>query len=662
MGKHKLWTSRIEKTKGYQYQQHTRWKKAIDLYNCRLFDDVYGGFDTERVDVHFGNWYVNNLVPLVYFRDPFIFTKPRHLNYDGFAKTLETLINYHWIELGLKEQFKKAIKSGFLTPPGWLKIGYTAKIGQDVAEPEKNIEKNLLKEVKDAILGKTIQKLPEEQGVLNEYIKEESIFVSWIPSWNILVPEGYNQVSQMPWLVEIEDMSMLDFKANPKYSNKGEMKSSREIEEKTSKTTTLPSYDKTLPAGGKDEESQIIRLYHIWDRRNQEQITISDYGVHFDGDYPYDIEGFPFEPLMFEDSIPTMEESNFYPPTVFEPILPQIIEQSNARTQMVKHRKRASAIILAQKGLVDEADLNQLENTEQIQLIQVSNLSAFQMTQTPALPQEVFKIDDIIKQDLQQGTSMGQMMFQAQPGQRTATQATIAQSGLQLKASARVDVVEDITTRVARKMAQLMWQFYDAEKVSEIIGEPVTPEMWLALPDNKIERRKMIQSELQFKIDAGSAAPPKDESVDRKQLIDVVSVVAGIAPEYIKKAPFISKFLEKFKFAKDLESVVKGHEEEEMAAAQKESEYLSQNMPQVVSPNEIHEVHIKVHSQFPPNPVSDQHIAEHGQYMQTGTTPQQGDTRAPSKSTAPEINRQGNANQGDIYQSTQNLGIGTGAS
>jgi len=47
--------------------------------------------------------------------------------------------------------------------------------------------------------------------------------------------------------------------------------------------------------------------------------------------------------------------------------------------------------------------------------------------------------------------------------------------------------------------------------------------MWPDLPENQAERRRVMNSEIQFRIDAGSAAPPKDETVDKKQLLDFAS-------------------------------------------------------------------------------------------------------------------------------------------
>jgi len=256
-------------------------------------------------------------------------------------------------------------------------------------------------------------------------------------------------------------------------------------------------------------------------------------------------------------------------------------------------------------------------------------------------------------------------MFQAQPGQRTATQASIGQGGLQAKMSANVDTIEDFTVEVATALAQLAWQFYDRDKIEEIIGEKATDKIWIDLPDDPEERRRVIRSELQFKIDAGSTAPPKDETVDRIQLLDYASVVMSIAPERIKKDEFLKQLTRKFKFIKDVDKIVIGFDEEEKQRAQQENQLMTQGHPCLVGPNEPHDVHIQQHVQAKGHPLVDKHIVEHGQRMGLidksgkGQGPQEGDARGPMQSTNPEQMRQSAPSKAGINQSVQNLGAGS---
>lgn len=680
------WAIRIERAKKLQEEVHPDWEDAIDLFNCDYYKKKMGSYDEDFVSVNFVNWYVNNLIPLVYFRDPYIFVKPRSEKHSAFAETLEKVINYYWRELGLKQEFKRVIMSAFLTTPGWIKVGYFGEIGQDVAQIEENKVENVIKKVTDSIKdfikgGKQKERLLiEQQGILNEFIKEENVFAQWIPSWNILQPDGYHLVEQMPYLIEVEDVSIVDLRANPMYKDVDKVKPSKRLKSNNDgDTKKLKTSAYTKSTEQDEDDSEMVRLYHVWDKRSRTRFTIDDQyeNVIFEGKWAYDMEGFPYKRLVFEETLPFNEKANPYPCNIIKSIKPQVIEQSLARTQMVKYRKRASSMILAQKGALNEEDMRQIANTDSVQICYVSDINAVKPGNTAPLPTQVFDVDNIIKQDLQMATNMGQMMFQAQSGQRTATQAQIGQSGLQLKSSARVDCVEDFTVLVAKSIGQLSWQFFDKDKVSEIIGEEVSDEMWLPLPESREERRRIIQAEIQFKIDAGSAAPPKDETVDRKQLLDMVSILANFMPEYINKPETGKQLIKKFKFSKELDKIVYDNNEEETTAALEENQLLASNVPQVVSPNENHMIHIVEHQKSGiATDAMDIHMVSHGEFMNINPSfdrgrseganasgegkLQKGDLRPPMASTNPEINRQGMTNQGDVYQSVQNVGVGSG--
>ncbi len=678
-----LWRGKIDLAIGLQSKRHQEWRDTIDLYNCNYFNRIYGGFDPERIDVHFTNWYIDNLIPLVYFRDPFIFVKPRVDSRSEFADTCEEAVNVMWRRLNLKYHFQKVIQSAFMTPPGWIKLGYTAKIGQDVGKHEEAKQKNIISQIKNTLLGKKDKesKTPEEMGVLDQNISEESVFASWIPSWNILMPPGYHSINNMPWLCEYEDVPMIDFKLNPMYKNKGSVSATRELSSKDSGRKLIQSvpYNSTAGSAGRDEY-QLIRLYHAWDRRSQMRFTFSDNDIHFEGKWPYHMDGFPYKNLCFTEGLPTNDESNVYPVNAITPILPQIIEKSQSRTMMVKYRKRAAAAILIQKGLLTEEEIDNLSENEMMQIIQVGNTAGIVPLLIPPMAPDVYNIDALIDADLQQGTNMGQMMFAAQKGTRTATQAQIGQSGLQLKASARVDKVEDFTTCVATGLIQLMWQFMDRNQIKKLIGKDVNEQMWPNLPDDPEERKSVIREELNIKIDAGSTAPPKDETVDRKQILDLASIVSSIAPERINKGEFVKQLLKKFKFTKELDKIVISGDEEEKTAAIQETHLMLQGAPQVVSPNENHEIHVQIHQQAAGQPIIDEHILMHGQMLgmkqggkipmmsqpqtmggQAGVSdlPQEGDRRPPMQSTNPDIVRQGTQTPGGIMQSAQNMGVST---
>lgn len=676
-----IWKGKVKECEGVQAEMHKEWNTSIDLYNCK-YNSTDIPYDNERVEVNFINWYVTNLEALSYFRDPYIFVKDQTDSWSKFAETLEKVINKEWKRLNLKEEFKHVILSGLLTSPGWLKLGYTAKIGQDEGDNEENKakeeKKSLISNIKDILLGEKSKekdaKLPEQQGILNSNIQEESIFATHISSFNILVPPGYSRFKDMPYVIQYEKIAIRDFIDNPTYKNKDNIRTTYESQNQSDGTRLQKvPYNTSPDLVNNKSELSTITLYHIWDRRSQKRMTLSMMADdwHRIGDWPYDFQGFPYEDCMFDRNVAAKEKANFYPPNCVRPILPQVIEQSNIRTQMSRWRKRASAIILAQRNMLTEQDMNQLENSDALQIAYISDIKGVVMTQTPQLPNQIFEVGNEIQQDLQSGTNMGQMMFAPQPGQRTASQARIGQQGLQLKIEAKQDVIEDLSVRTARKLIQLAWQFYDRQKVQEIIGETVSEQMWPDLPDDKEERRKILRN-MQVFIDQGSAAPPKDETTDKKQLLDAISVMAQFAPERLKKDEMLKAIIKKWKFDKDVDKLVLTNDDEEIKCAQEENGFLEANHPCIVSPNNNHQIHLEVHAQGKNTSALAQHILDHAKFAgllpgaqgagsQGGTNgqkgqAQQGDKRPPMQSTNPEIVRQSTPNMGQMMSANENAG------
>ena len=108
--------------------------------------------------------------------------------------------------------------------------------------------------------------------------------------------------------------------------------------------------------------------------------------------------------------------------------------------------------------------------------------------------------------------------------------------------------------------------------------------------------------------------------------------------------------VKKFKWEKDVDKWVIGHDEDETKCAQEENGFLEANHPCIVSPNNNHQIHLGVHAQGKKTPALAQHILDHAKFAGllpgangksgVGNKAQQGDKRPPMKATNPEIVRQ----------------------
>lgn len=673
-----LWQKRIQKCIQLQSKRREERIQAIKLYTGTFFGKPTKN-EPDKSEVNFLYEYVDVLVSAIYARNPFIFARSRSSRYASFAQTMQDTINYYWVEKKLKQKIRKTIKETILQPPGWMMAGY--KLIKSRTDFDREFEREF-PELRDQ--GKT----EEQLGILDETIKDDDVFAEDKSSWDVVWPDGYNNRRQAPYLIVIERTNLEEITNNPSY--KSSVKSrllSHSGPSHTIQNPTIFTMSASVNAvpnairSDRDLEETPKRLFHVWDRRNQQIFTlVENYmedTIFGPEEWPYLPDGFPLFDLSFNDVPATDTESNSYPLSDVVPMLPQLKELSFVSGRMLRHGKRQGTVILAQEGDVDDTQAANIQNAGDMDLVIVDNISRIQTFKPDSVPPDWYRLRDQILQDLLRISGFEQMIASVR-GIETATESENIQEGARLRQSHKIDLIEDFTVDFARYFAGLIWQFKSKEQIAEILGEEVNDDMWLPLPRlengeiDKFRARKIIQSEIFFRIDAGSTRPPKNQAVERKQKMDLIGVLKANFPNRFKDEILLPQILKEFDF-KDIDRAVIGFDEQEIAAAQQENQLLLQGQRQIVSPNENHVLHLQVHAQVTqnatlnPTPEFDEHVSEHAKFMEIqnpNLSPQSGDIKRAPSSTTPDIKRQGVPDFSDLLgavSSTQrNTGTNTG--
>ncbi len=638
-----MWQARVQRCLDLQSTKTVERQQSIKLLKGEFFGSPFRGLEDEDVsELNFVYEYIKVKNGGVYARDPFIFVRSfSSSKWAPFAETMQTSINYYWRELKCKQKMKKAILDGILIPPGWIGIGYTGRL-----EKRKQGQEDLFGEELQPVKTKT----EAEQGILDETIKSDDVFVKHISSWNIIWPDGYHDPREAPYLIEIQDLPLVDILNNSLFKNskndlKGTMAAGKikKIRPHTMNSNIPISQDQSV-----DDETQKKRLFHIWDKRSNMRFTIAENfnsDTLFETEWNYLIEGFPKYPLIFNEIPQSDTEANSYPLSDIVPMLPQLRDLSIINSAILRHGKRQGTIMIAKKGSLTEPEIARIQGAEDLELILLETFSAdtLKTFSTPSLPGDWYRIRSLILEDLMRISGFQQLLGQAK-GIETATESENLRLGETIRRSESVDIVEDFTVDIARGLAGLIWQFVSREKISRIVGEPVTEQMWPTLPENMDEARQIIQQELQFRIDAGSTRPPKDEAVERKQWVDLVFGLKERFPNRLKDGIILAQLLKKFDF-KDIDDAVIGFDDQEIAVAQEENKLLLQGVRQLVSPNELHIIHLKVHGQVQQTPGMevtpeyDEHVLKHAEFMEMQQPRVAGGSQPTA--TAPEMRRGG---------------------
>jgi hypothetical protein len=665
-----MWQQRIQRAQDLQNEKTEERRQIIKLYTGTFFGNPTQNSASDLSEVNFVYEFVDVAVGAIYARNPYIFCRSRSPKREAFAETMEKVINYYWKELRMKQKIIKAIIDGILQPPGFINIGY--KLLLEKNRVINQIE-NEFPELKD--LNKE-SKVMEEQGILDETIKDDDVFAEHIPSSNVLWPDGYHDIRSCPYLIVKEKIALTDLLANPSYKKcKYDLQAARLSSNTVQRPTPykMNANPQMANQGYKaDDELNIITLSHVWDKRKQQRFTLAqnfNQDTLFEKAWDYLIEGFGIYPLIFNEIPQTDEKANSYPLSDIVPMIPQLKELSYISSAMMRHRKRAGTLLLGKKGAIKETDATNIQKSSDIDLVLLDDITEANIKgfTPPALPQDFYDLRQLILQDLMRISGFQQLLFIDQKKQ-SATESMISREGTLIRQSRKKDIIEDFTVNVAIGLTGLIWQFIqDKNRIEEIIGEPVTEKMWPTLPEDRDEARKIIQKELMLEIESGSTSPPQDKAIERKQWENLAGIIKANFPGRFKEDVFLKQLLKKYDF-RDIDSMVIGLDDEEIAAAQEENKLLLQGIAQIVTPNENHMLHLQVHSQayqvqgMQITPQMDKHIIDHKTALERkfpDIKPQKGDNKIAPQTTTPDLRRQGTTAFPDIAGEINNIpGVG----
>lgn len=614
-----IWFGRIQRCEDLQATKRNERKQILKLYTGTFFGSPIRN-DTELSEVNFVYEFMQILVSAIYARNPHLFVRTKNTKLGQFAETMETVLNHYWYEKRGKQKVKRAVIDAVLQTPGFMEIGYFLFTEKNKAIKEIESEFPELKDLSEK------KETEEEQGITDETIKEDDVFLNHLSSWDVLFPDGYHDIRECPYIIKKQVVTLDKLLANPMYKNTSKLRNRRTLKDTISPVTAynmkaLPKQDNSSYSG--DDELVKITLYHTFDRLSQKIFTLAKDlpdETLYEADWDYLIDGFPIYPLIFNEVPKTDEDSNAFGLSDIVPMIPQLKELSLISSAMLRHRKRAGTLLIGKRGAISDGDASKVQNSSDVDLILLDDITdaTIRGFTPPALPQDFYALRGLILDDLMRISGYNQLLGVAK-GVNTATESENIRMGAVLRQSEKVDIIEDFTVMIAKGLAGLIWQYIqDKKRIEEIIGEPITEEMWPALPTDRDEARRIIQKEMLFTIEAGSTRPPKDEAIERKQWMDLVEKIKIHFPNRLKDEIILPQLLKKFEF-KDIERAVIGFDDEEVKVAQEENKLLLQGIPQLISPNENHLLHLQVHSQayqtpgLAITPQMDEHIIKHKQ-------------------------------------------------
>lgn len=678
-----LWRRRIQQDEAAQAEYHPRWRRAIRLFDTSYWDDLVRQ-NKELVAVNYSTTFITTLVSAVFARAPkWRIEAKRPGKFYRFAETMTVLMEQFKDEAKLKDLAIRCVVDAATCNIGWAELGFFPSVKEAVPQPELGEDEAGLTRRMKQLLTKLVQPELEEsapQGELHQQKQEGQFYLIRRSPWDVLVPTGYYEYEALPYLIVRERMSWGDFKVNPSYKNQDRIGvlAARAVTRGRERIRTsqygFPSvYNGKRPSSlsERDPDRQ-IELFHVWDRRGGSVFTISetsDMPHREPSAWPYLAEGFPQIPLQFNyvPEIPD-ERDNFYGFSDVDPIISQVLEKSDLRTQQSAIRRRAIVKVFVQQGSATESQLMKLGSPD-VEIIPVQNIQAIQVSPPIQMPPAVLEMEDRIDSDLSRDSGMSLLLSDAQQQGKIerATVANLAQQTTNIKTSYKVDRIEAWVKAIGRFQTGIFWQFLSRDEVGERLGHLPEPEEWIDLPSNITLAKQWINRELFLNVEAGSTKPLTVDVLERDNFMNSLTIIQQVSPALFKQLErqFISVLVKKFNEPALEALVLSALDPEEEQSAMMENQLLMQGMPQVVGPHDDHETHLQVHQQLMQHPLVAAHIQAHQvrlqELAQAQTTAGQGVRQKAAAPSAAEIGQGGITRGMDVQGASLNMGPGSQA-
>jgi hypothetical protein len=517
-------------------QRAGKWKNARNYAD----GDVGGDDDEGLVRVNLIGSMLETIQPAIYAKAPEIAVEieeridtSEYPTIGKFAKTIENALNVFLVkDAHLKKRGKTAVRSSLTSTIGFVKLIYQREKKYDpiiknrINDTQDNVDriKLLIEETKqeggecdkyEAKMFELQQQVAALQAQIEVVVAEGLVVDCISPEDLIVLDASCRDIDEFMQATEIAHkikMTVGAFKTQfgkaPPKGSKAYVLTQDEDSEETSKKDV-------------DEDDKIILVYEVWSLKDLTVFTLCE-GVKQYIRPPYQPESlgeqwYPFFGLQLR-----RVDGKKYPRSMVEQLIELQDEYNTRRTNAREHRKKNIPVRVFNKSAgITDAEISSVNartiNTDIIG-ITVDSGEPLQnsLASLPEIPynQQMYDTSDILF-DMEKVGNTQDAASGAIRVAKTATEAEIASSGQQGRASEALDVVEDWLTDIAIYSAQLLLQNVSADVIKERFGaESVWPEL----------DKKTLFNMVNITIRAGSTAKP-NKMRERDQWIQLLPEV-----------------------------------------------------------------------------------------------------------------------------------------
>lgn len=449
--------------------------------------------------------------------------------------------------------------------------------------------------IPDDIIAETIEEIAREETMPppednNEQNKPGEPFYQHIDTWDFYMAPGFTSIEQAwnggGWVEKRIVIPLERAKADFRYKNRDQMKSTREID-----TPRWRFLNRDTKPGRPQAAGEFVELFerHIapdpFKDKPARIVVYSDDSdlPHWESEDPYpEIEGFPFEAVTFKP-----HKGDFFG----QPYLKHLLETLDAfdllRSYQIDIAKTKKPIMVGQRGIHDEADLQAIAESEAGHVMLLNQPEGFRALEMPGVSQELLNEVALLGQEISVGSNLGPNQVGGfAGGGASATEASIVQSNITADVGALSQRMAGMLSNSGRKFMKILQTKGDPDDIIQASNVEGGEFMEFT--------RDEIQGEFDIRVGAGTAEPV-DEAVRRKQLLDMVVGVGNAFPSQVKANRILVDLFELFNLPSPQDYVVNNEGREQHLET---AVMIKTKEPVEVMPGDEHERHIKEVDQF----------------------------------------------------------------
>lgn len=502
-----VWVERIQQGVRYKenYGNAKRWSTYRDYGRGKFpgFTGSANGILPYNL-VHSMN---RGMVPNIYFRNPYINVTPTaRPGIDIQARIVEAIDNWILGEIGVKSTFKTMVQDAFYTNRGICKIGYDG-IWSEVAG--KTDVEQLAED-----LGIPISHLSKDKKERVEYNVNVKPGMPWaarvIPDV-VIVPFGVRTLDDCPWIDHVVLRSLDDVKADRKYTNTRELEGTHM--EMLNKDPLRADFYRELSS-----YTDIVEIHEIRDYKRREIkafVPGYDKWIRPPSEDVLQIEGLPFVDFTFNE-----DGEYYWGPSDVQIIEPQQLEINEARTQAMLHRRIALLKFIVEAEMIEDTEIDKMLSELVGPVVKVKgDPSKVVALLQPHIPADLTQWTEIIRSDVRELLGRGkQQLGEAPPGRRTAEEMRYVQAAVDIRDDERRDIVADALVLMMRKINQIIFERWTAEKVIPVVGYDGA-RYWVQYKGSE------NRAEYTLRVDVESMTP-KTKMLKKREIVELIQALA----------------------------------------------------------------------------------------------------------------------------------------